>query len=222
MKRRTFLQTTMAAAALTPFASGPLLAGGYRPPPVTPADLDAIRGDGRQVTIRGGAVKDLAASLHGQLLLADSAGYQTARLVLNPGIDKHPALIVQPTGVTDVRRAVAFAQAHGLLVAVKCGGHSFSGMSTCDKGMMIDLSAMRGAHVDPAARRVWVQGGTLLGLVAWWTFPSAVTTSTAVTLSSANPNLRASRPKPPPVVSPPTPVCDTVPIVVTRPCGAVS
>lgn len=58
-----------------------------------------------------------------------------------------------------------FAREHGLLLAVKCGGHSFSGMSTCDRGMMIDLSSMRGVRVDPSAKKAVVEGGTLLGLV---------------------------------------------------------
>ncbi len=117
------------------------------------------------MTLSAADIKALAASLRGPVLLADSAGYDTARRVLNPAIDKRPALIVQPTGTADVRRAVSFAAAHGLLLAVKCGGHSFSGMSTCDRGMQIDLSNMRGVRVDPAAKRAFVEGGTLLGLV---------------------------------------------------------
>ena len=124
-----------------------------------------MRGDGKPVTLSAADIKALAASLRGPVLLADSAGYDTARRVLNPAIDKRPALIVQPTGTADVRRAVSFAAAHGLLLAVKCGGHSFSGMSTCDRGMQIDLSNMRGVRVDPAAKRAFVEGGTLLGLV---------------------------------------------------------
>jgi FAD/FMN-containing dehydrogenase len=73
---------------------------------------------------------------------------------------------VQPTGVADVRAAVNFAQEHGgLLLAVKCGGHSFSGQSTCDRGMQIDLSLFRDVRVDPIARTAWVTGGTLLGAV---------------------------------------------------------
>ena len=80
----------------------------------------------------------------------DSEGYDVARRVLNPSIDKHPALIVQPSGAADVSSAVTFAREHDLLVAVKCGGHSFSGKSTCDGGMQIDLSMMRGARVDRA------------------------------------------------------------------------
>ena len=81
--------------------------------------------------------------------------YDYARRILNASFDKHPALIVQPSGVADIQAAVNFARAHNLLVAVKCGGHSHSGQSTCDRGMQIDLSTFRGVRVDPrrAARR---------------------------------------------------------------------
>jgi FAD/FMN-containing dehydrogenase len=70
------------------------------------------------------------------------------------------------TGVADIRRAVDFARDNGgLLLAVKCGGHSASGQSTCDRGMMIDLSRFRDVRVDPVARRARVTGGSLLGSV---------------------------------------------------------
>jgi FAD/FMN-containing dehydrogenase len=164
MHRRTFLSAAVAATGLLPFASRPALAF-HRFAPTLAGDLEAVRGDGTSVTLAAGALKDFSASLRGPVLLADSPGYETARHVLNGAIDRRPALIVQPTGTADVRRAVAFAAAHQLLVAVKCGGHSFSGMSTCDRGMMIDLSNMRGVRVDPKARRAWVEGGSLLGLV---------------------------------------------------------
>ena len=129
------------------------------------ADLAAVTGDGREITLRGTDIRDLAAKLRGQLLLAADEGYDKARLVLNPSFDKHPALIAQPSGVADVQAAVAFARANNLLVAVKCGGHSASGQSSCDRGMQIDLSKFRGVRVDPGARRAWVEGGTLLGEV---------------------------------------------------------
>ena len=163
MDRRALIGSA-AAAALAAF---PHRAPGqrYRIATQDPADLLAIRGDGGRVTLKGTALRELGASLRGRLLLAKDAGYDDARHVLNPTIDRHPALIIQPTGVADVRSAVAFAGAHSLLVAVKCGGHSFSGQSTCEGGMMIDLSAFRGVRVDPAARRAWVAGGTLLGAV---------------------------------------------------------
>jgi len=164
MHRRSFLRAAT-AAGLLPLVSSRPVAAFTRVTAASAGDVDAVRGDGKPVTLSAADLKTLAASLRGPVLLADSAGYDTARRVLNPAIDRRPALIVQPTGTADVRRAVSFAAAHGLLLAVKCGGHSFSGMSTCDRGMQIDLVNMRGVRVDPAAKRAVVEGGTLLGLV---------------------------------------------------------
>jgi len=164
MHRRSFLRAAT-AAGLLPLASSRPLAAFSRVSAFTEGDVEAVRGDGTAVTLSASDIKALAGSLRGPVLLANSPGYDTARRVLNPVIDRRPALIVQPTGTADVRRAVSFASAHGLLLAVKCGGHSFSGMSTCDRGMQIDLSNMRGVRVDPAARRAFVEGGTLLGLI---------------------------------------------------------
>ncbi len=167
MKRRTFVRSSLAAAAAltVPRASRTSVLG-FQEAPQAPPDVNAITGDGTQVVLKGTDVAELAARLRGRLLLADDRGYEEARRILNPSFDKRPALIVQPTGAADVRTAVDFARdSGGLLLAVKCGGHSFSGKSTCDDGMMIDLSTFRGVRVDPAARRAWVAGGTLLGLV---------------------------------------------------------
>jgi FAD/FMN-containing dehydrogenase len=71
---------------------------------------------------------------------------------------------------------VTFARAHDLLLAVKCGGHSHSGQSTCDRGMQIDLSTFRNVRVDPAQRRAWVAGGSLLGQVDRETAPHGLVT----------------------------------------------
>jgi FAD/FMN-containing dehydrogenase len=164
MKRRDFLNSSLLAAAVT--ASGiraayAVVANGDSAVP----DVAAITGDGRSITLRGAEIRELAASLRGPVLIAGEDGYDRARQVLNPSFDKHPALIAQPTGPADVQAAVRFARAHDLLVAVKCGGHSASGQSTCDRGLQIDLSNMRGVRVDPRSRRAWVEGGTLLGQV---------------------------------------------------------
>ncbi len=163
MERRTFFRTTMAAAVA---ASIPRRVHAGLPAWTAaqdPTDVIAVRGDGSKVTIRGAALKELRKNLRGRLLLPSNEGYDVARQVLNPSIDKRPAFIVQATGTADVRTAVAFARESSLLVAVKCGGHSFSGQSTCDQGMMIDLSPFRAVRVDPITRRAWVAGGTLLG-----------------------------------------------------------
>ena len=162
MKRRDFVHSSLFAAVATVPGFRTVYAAaraGQAP------DVAAITGDGREITLRGAEIDELAAALRGQLLLAGDDGYDDARRILNPSFDKRPALIAQPTGVADVRAAVNFARVHNLLVAVKCGGHSHSGQSTCDRGMQIDLSSFRGVHVDPRTRRAWVAGGTLLGQV---------------------------------------------------------
>jgi FAD/FMN-containing dehydrogenase len=100
---------------------------------------------------------------HGQALLPSDAGYASARRIWNARIDKHPGLIARCSGVADVVRAVKFAGANNLLVAVRGGGHNVAGRALCDDGMVIDLSAMNGVCVDPELRTVRVQAGALLG-----------------------------------------------------------
>lgn len=174
MKRRDFVQSSLwTAAALT--------VPGFKAVHATAregsvADVAAVTGDGREITLRGKDLQDLAAKLHGQLLLAGDTGYDDARRILNPSFDKHPALIVQPVDVADVQAAVNFARANSLLVAVKCGGHSQSGQSTCDKGMQLDLSTFRSVKVDEKAQRVWATGGSLLGAIDKATAPYELVT----------------------------------------------
>jgi len=167
MKRRAFLRTTLAASASASLLPHRALAEGrWQVAPQVPPDLPAVTGAGERITLRGRDVADLAARLRGRLLLPGAQGYEEARQILNPSFDKRPALIAQVTGVADVRAAVDFARdQRGLLLAVKCGGHSLSGKSTCDGGIMIDLSPFRAVRVDPAARRARVTGGSLLGSV---------------------------------------------------------
>ncbi len=164
MKRRTFVRSTLAAAAAVSIPGRRSLAALYQDAPQHPPDVNAVTGAGGEITLRGKDIAELSARLRGRLLLAGDEGYEQARRILNPSFDKHPALIAQVTGTADVRTAVDFARDHDkLLLAVKCGGHSFSGKSTCDGGMMIDLSPFRDVRIDPTARRAWVTGGSLLG-----------------------------------------------------------
>jgi FAD/FMN-containing dehydrogenase len=119
--------------------------------------------DGRQLVLKSTDIEDLRAGLRGEIITADQPAYDTARRLWNPAFDRKPALIVRCVGGADVRRAVDFAAAHGLLTAVRGGGHSVSGQSGCDRGLVIDLSPMRAVEVDPIARVARVEGGALLG-----------------------------------------------------------
>ena len=101
--------------------------------------------------------------LRGPVLRPGDDGYEDARQVWNGMIDRKPAFIVRCAGVADVITAVHFAHDHGLLVAVRGGGHNVAGTAVCDGGMVIDLSPMRGIRVDPRARTARAQAGLLWG-----------------------------------------------------------
>ncbi len=113
--------------------------------------------------VGGGSLRDLQGSFAGELVRVGDAGYDTHRRVWNGSIDRRPGLIARCTGVADVQVAVRFSRQRGLLTAVRGGGHSFPGLSTCDGGLLIDLGLMKEIRVNPEARTARVEPGTLLG-----------------------------------------------------------
>jgi FAD/FMN-containing dehydrogenase len=115
------------------------------------------------VPLEAGAVEALASTFRGELIRRGARTYDQHRRVWNGSIDRYPALIARCAGVEDVIAAVRFARTHGLLVAVRGGGHSYPGYSVCDGGMVIDLSLLKGLRVDAQTRTVRVQAGVLLG-----------------------------------------------------------
>src|SRR6185437_7401656 len=123
----------------------------------------AVTGSGKAVSLTASDIKDLRSSLRGELLLSGDDGYDRARRIWNGAFDRRPALIARCAGAADVSQAVKFARAHELLVAVRGGGHSLSGQSVCDRGLMIDLSRMKSVRVDTQAKRASVEPGVLLG-----------------------------------------------------------
>lgn len=97
--------------------------------------------------------------LRGQVLVTSDPEYDEVRRVWNGTVDRRPALIVRCADVEDVRQAVAFAVSHDLPIAVRGGGHSVAGFSTCDDGVLIDLGLMRTVIVDADARVARAQPG---------------------------------------------------------------
>jgi FAD/FMN-containing dehydrogenase len=99
----------------------------------------------------------------GEVIRPRDPGYDAARVVWNGMIDRYPALIVRPTGPEDIATAIRHAREEELPLAVRGGGHSVPGLSTCDDGLVIDLARMRGVQVDAEARTARANGGALLG-----------------------------------------------------------
>jgi FAD/FMN-containing dehydrogenase len=161
MDRRVFNKAVLAAGWAA--AMGPSLAGAAAALTRIDSDISAVTRTGGGTTIPKAALKEFQKSLRGALLLPGNAEFETARKVWNGMIDKRPGLIARCTGTADVMRAVEFAREFDLLVAVRGGGHSISGKSVCDGGLMIDLSPIRWCTVDPGARTARLGGGSLLG-----------------------------------------------------------
>src|SRR5206468_10720898 len=108
------------------------------------------------------SLSKLREGFRGRLILPGDGEYDKARVVWNAMADRYPAIVARCTCVEDVIAAVRFAREHDLVIAVRGGGHSVAGFSTCDGGVVIDLSGMRGVTVDPAKRTARVEGGALL------------------------------------------------------------
>jgi FAD/FMN-containing dehydrogenase len=119
------------------------------------------------------ALTELRASVQGQVIGRDHAAYDAARRVWNGAFDRFPLAVVRPAVVEDVQRTVSTARDSGLTLAVRGGGHSLAGFSTCDDGIVLDLAGLDQVQVDVARARVRVPGGALLHELDAATIPVA-------------------------------------------------
>lgn len=118
---------------------------------------------GGATVVGGDALAALRQTLRGELCLPGEMGYDEARTIWNAMIDRHPGAVVRCRGAADIVCAVQFAREHGVLVAVRGGGHNIAGNAVCEGGLLIDLSLMRAIRVDPAHRTARVEPGATLG-----------------------------------------------------------
>jgi FAD binding domain/Berberine and berberine like len=119
--------------------------------------------DASGTSIEPSRIESFLNSFRGAVIREGDADYDAARRIWNALIDKRPGLIARCSGLADVIAAVRFAREQNLLVAVRGGGHNVGGRALCDGGLVIDLSRMKGIHVDPTTRRARVQPGVTLG-----------------------------------------------------------
>jgi FAD/FMN-containing dehydrogenase len=120
----------------------------------------------------------LRASLHGQLILPGDSAYESARRIFNGAIDRRPAVIVRCVDANDVQHAVEFGRQSNLDIAVRGGGHSFPGFSTCDGGLVIDLSPMKAVSVNFHDQSGRAEPGVTLGGLIEATQPYGLGTNT--------------------------------------------
>src|SRR5438034_1720578 len=120
------------------------------------------------VELQERAISDLRKRLSGPLVVCGDAGYDEARTIWSRRIARRPALIARCAGTDDVVTALRFAREHGLLISVRGGGHNVTGNAVCDGGLMIDLSPMKSARVDPRRRRMTAAPG-----LTWKDFDTA-------------------------------------------------
>jgi FAD/FMN-containing dehydrogenase len=106
-------------------------------------------------------LKEFEEGMQGEVVTPTDASYDEARAIWNGAHDGRPAVIARCADTSDVRHAIGFARSEGLDVAVRGGGHSIPGFSTCDGGIVIDLSPMKGIEVDPASATAVAEGGVL-------------------------------------------------------------
>jgi hypothetical protein len=123
---------------------------------------------------------DLKPRLRGELLQPGDERYEAARKVYNAMIDRRPGAIARCADVADVIACVNFARENGTLLAIRGGGHNGGGLGTCDGGLVIDLSRMRGVRVDPSARTVRAEGGCTWGDVDHATHAFGLATPTGI------------------------------------------
>jgi FAD/FMN-containing dehydrogenase len=109
------------------------------------------------------SVQELRDALTGEVIVPGDADYDEARSVWNGMIDRRPAVIARCRSAADVAEAIRFARSEELVIAVRGGAHNVAGNATVDGGLVIDLSPMKGAEVDVAARTVRAQPGLTWG-----------------------------------------------------------
>jgi FAD/FMN-containing dehydrogenase len=123
------------------------------------------------------AIDELRGQARGEVTSSEDDRYDEARRVYNAMIDRKPAVIVRAANAGDVIAAVNFARENGLDLAVRGGGHGAPGFGTCDGGVVIDLSGMRGVRVDPGASTARAEGGATWGDFNAATYPFGLATT---------------------------------------------
>ena len=119
--------------------------------------------DGREAILEQGDLDALNAATRGMVMTPGDPGYDASRTIWNGMIDRHPGLVVRCIGAADVVACVKYARERGLEVCIRGGGHNIAGLAVSDGAMMLDMTHMKGVHVDVEKRVAHCQAGCTLG-----------------------------------------------------------
>ncbi|HSE42543.1 MAG TPA: FAD-binding oxidoreductase [Acidobacteriota bacterium] len=125
--------------------------------------LKIVSLSGQEKTLDKSTIEQLQTQLRGEIILSDHEAYEKVRTLWNAMADKRPSVIAQCAGTADVIHCIKFARDHGLLTAIRGGGHNAAGNASCNYGFVIDLSRMKGMRVDPSTKTVRAQAGVTWG-----------------------------------------------------------
>jgi FAD/FMN-containing dehydrogenase len=109
------------------------------------------------------SIPKLRDSFKGHVIAPGGPEYDKARTVFVGGIDRRPAVIIRVADAADVSRVIALARETGLELAVRSGGHSASGHSVSEGGIVLDLHDMRALEIDVEGRTAWAETGLTTG-----------------------------------------------------------
>jgi hypothetical protein len=126
-------------------------------------DLKIATNSGSMASFSDEEIAGLTMGLRGKLVRPGEGGYDEARMVYNGMFNKQPGAIIRVRMTDDVVEAVRFAAANDLVLAVRGGGHSVAGKSSCESGLLIDMSQLNGVVLDRKTNTVKVQGGATWG-----------------------------------------------------------
>ena len=119
--------------------------------------------DGGEVALEQSDLDALGAATRGAIMAPGDDGYDASRTIWNGMIDRRPGLVLRCIGTADVVAGVNFARERGLEVCIRGGGHNISGLAVADGAFMLDMTHMKGVHVDRDNRIAHCQAGCTLG-----------------------------------------------------------
>lgn len=147
MERRTFIAgstAALAATALTGCSSG----SGTSAAAVNTGSSSrtALKTTSQSAAANWTA---LAHDLDGTLVRPGDAAWRTAHQLYNTRFDGlKPAAVAYVAHPDDIRTTLSYAQAHGLRVSIRNGGHSYAGYSSGDNRLVVDVSRLNSIRVS--------------------------------------------------------------------------